>query len=252
MPAKQNISYFGNSYIEVDITDYHGRILWLFGSNDFKVSRTVNMLLKPGMNFLDIGANYGSIGFAATDSIGENDEIHFFEPQPDFANKLRQTAASLVKDHCHVHEIALFDQPGQMELALAENHSGVASLIKDNAAGSISVRVEKTYDYVSKLVGDKPFGVKLDAEEAEPFIVPDLLEFKNLQFIVFEGDANQEILHNIFTERQFNIYGIKKTLLRPRFSKIKNLDQWHLFHDFVAIPANNGTLNHIIHDRCQS
>ena len=127
MTPKQKIPYFGNSEIEVDIMDYHGRILWIFGSNDFKVSRTVNMLLEPGMNFLDIGANYGSIGFAAIESVGKMDEIHFFEPQPDLAEKLRHTAVSIPTKQCHIHEIAIFDQSGEMELTLAENHSGVAS-----------------------------------------------------------------------------------------------------------------------------
>ena len=39
----------GGLSIQVDPHDYHGRILWLFGSNDFKVSRTVNALLDPAM-----------------------------------------------------------------------------------------------------------------------------------------------------------------------------------------------------------
>ena len=249
---KQKMSYFGNSEIEVDIMDYHGRILWIFGSNDFKVSRTVNMLLEPGMSFLDIGANYGSIGFAAIESIGEIDEIHFFEPQPDFAGKLRHTAASFATNKCHVHEIALFDQPGEMELTLAENHSGVASLIKGHTDGSISVRVEKTYDYVFDIVGEKPFGVKIDVEEAEPFILPDLMKFQNLQFIVFEGDANQEILFDILKKNSYTVYGIKKTIIKTYFSNVTNLEEWKNFHDFVAVPTNNERLNRIIKERVEA
>ena len=125
-------------------------------------------------------------------------------------------------------------------------------MIKGHTDGSIIVRVEKTYDYVSDIVGEKPFGVKIDVEEAEPFIIPDLLKFPNLHFIVFEGDANQDILLNMFQENRFVVYGINKTLIKTRFSKIEDLQQWNACHDFVAIPKNNQRLSRIIEERIRA
>jgi hypothetical protein len=43
--------------IKVDPNDYHGRILYLFGTNDPKVHTVTQGLLFPGYRFLDIGAH---------------------------------------------------------------------------------------------------------------------------------------------------------------------------------------------------
>jgi hypothetical protein len=51
--------------ITVDPSDYDGRILYLFGANDIKVSMNANAFLRSGDVFLDIGANYSAIGLSA-------------------------------------------------------------------------------------------------------------------------------------------------------------------------------------------
>src|ERR1700730_844735 len=56
--------------VEVDVNDYHGRILYLSGTNDPKVQTLASELLAPGDTFLDIGANYSSIGLYASRKVG--------------------------------------------------------------------------------------------------------------------------------------------------------------------------------------
>src|ERR1700693_5621524 len=67
--------------IQVTTSDYHGRILYLFGTNDPKVEQTANALLRYGDVFLDIGANYSSIGLSASHAVGQKGKVHLFEPQ---------------------------------------------------------------------------------------------------------------------------------------------------------------------------
>ena len=64
--------------IDVDPNDYHGRILYLFGTNDPKVQAVATGLLRRGDRFLDIGANYSSIGIQMTNVVGQEGQIHLF------------------------------------------------------------------------------------------------------------------------------------------------------------------------------
>lgn len=156
--------------VEIDITEYSGRILWLFGTNDIKVSRTVNASLAPGMKFLDIGANYGSIGLSSTRILrgNEREEVHFFEPQPILAEKIRKLISSMHVKNGFVHEVALCDSDGKMSLSVSPLHSGVASLVWEHGHGAVDVEVKDTYNYLRPIIGDGKFGVKLDVEGAEP------------------------------------------------------------------------------------
>ena len=62
-------------HLQVDPQDYNGRMLLLAGTPDPKVVETCRALLAPGMAFLDIGANYGSIGLLCTEVVGTTGEI---------------------------------------------------------------------------------------------------------------------------------------------------------------------------------
>lgn len=229
--------------IEVDPWDYHGRILWLFGSNDIKVSRTVNALLRPGDIFLDIGANYGTIGFSARHVVGAAGRVHLFEPQPYLAQKLTQLTRHPTVRNVDVHSVALFDSDGEMTLSVPEHHSGKATLVPELEAtgtsewGRVTVPVRRTHDYVAPLVGPRPFGVKIDIEGAEPHVLGDLLAMTTLKFVVFEGDRNEAQLFADFAAAGFVIFGLCRTVFLPRVRRVDDLARWHEFHDFVAVRA---------------
>ena len=74
--------------IAVDPSDYHGRVLYLFGTNDIKVSMNAQAFLRKGDVFLDIGANYSTIGLAASSTVGPTGAVHLFEPQTRIADRV--------------------------------------------------------------------------------------------------------------------------------------------------------------------
>lgn len=230
----------GGATIEVDPHEYHGRVLWLCGSNDWKVSRVVCALLRPGDVFLDIGANNGSIGFAAAERVRAGGVVHFFEPQAQVADRLRSAISMAGSPALHLHRIALSDTDGTAELSGSSHHSGVATLLPQDAAErpfdrSETVTTRDAAGYLTPLVGAAPVGAKIDVEGAEPLVLPGLAALPGLRFIVFEGASNEAWLWDFFQRHGFRIFGLVRSPVRPRAREVTEFAAWPAFHDFVAL-----------------
>lgn len=229
--------------IEIEPDEFHGRILWLVGSNDWKVSRTVNALLRRGDVLLDVGANLGSIGFAALDRVGENGEVHFFDPQSAIADRLEVAIRGANFEKVFVHRIALSNEEGQVTLAGPSKHRGMATILSPEESSirrdrSEVVEMRDTQRYVRDIVKNRSFAVKIDIEGAEPRVLPGLVKLPGLRFVVFEGAQNQRWLWDFFTKKGFAVFGLARTVIQPRVGPVRRFEDWPLFHDFVAIPAS--------------
>jgi hypothetical protein len=67
-----------------------------------------------------------------------------------------------------------------------------------------------------------------------------LFEIPGLRFVIFEGAGNKRWLWDFFTTRKFAVFGLARTLLRPRVVPVMTFEDWNSFHDFVAVPAGPG------------
>lgn len=226
--------------LEVDVNDYHGRILWLFGSNDFKVSRLAQVLLRPGDVFLDIGANYATVGLSVAARFGPSVPIHLFEPQPALADTVADgIAAAGLSDTVTLHRCALYDTAGTLTLRVPAAHSGMATLEADKALRGeirdIAIPTEETAAYIAPLVGDRPFGVKIDIEGAEPKVLPALIAMPGLRFCIFEGANNQEDLFEQFTRAGFAMFGLRRSVVSVTLAPVRHLEDFYDHHDFIAL-----------------
>jgi FkbM family methyltransferase len=225
--------------IEVEPNDYHGRVLYLFGSNDLKVAANVEAFLRPGDTFLDIGANYSTIGFAAARTVGPLGSVHLFEPQKRIAERVAQ--AIIAGDHrnVHLHRIGLLDEDGEFTIYANDHHSGLATFAREgnphDLKASETCQVREIGAYVGPLVEGRPFGVKLDIEGAEPRIMPWLLAQQNMRFIVFEGVHNPEMLYKSVRASGLVIYGLCRSPLRLRIQRVDSAEGMNSFHDLVAV-----------------
>ncbi|MGH1587940.1 FkbM family methyltransferase [Methylobacterium phyllosphaerae] len=229
----------------VDPQEYHGRILWIFGSNDLKTSRVVNGMLDRNDILLDIGANYATIGLASLSHIGTGGQLHLFEPQPSLAAQISGVIRQHRLHNVQLHQYALSSQNGHFEMSVNRAHSGIATLldrrevfpkVKDGWS-QITVKCVEARKAVQDCTKGGPFGAKVDVEGAEPDILRALLECSNLLFVVLEGDKNIDLLFDILTKRDFAVFGLRRTLISPRLCRIFNLQDWSRFHDFLAVPA---------------
>lgn len=225
--------------IEVSMADYHGRILYFFGTNDPKVQETTSCLLQPGEVFLDIGANYSSIGLAAASVVGPKGFVHLFEPQKLLGNRVQDAIEAGKYSNVRLHRIGLMDKDDTLVLHSPSYHSGMATFADHDGASAFNVaetcEVKNIATYVAPLVNGRPFGAKLDIEGAEPKVMPWLVDQPNLSFLVFESAHNKSLLFETIRASGLVLYGLKRTLLRVRLSRIDGFSEVARFHDLLAV-----------------
>ena len=232
------------SRIMVDPHDYHGRILFLFGTNDIKVSLNANLFLKPGDVFLDIGANYSSIGLQAARAVGPRGEVHLFEPQSRIADPVEAAIRSGGRTNVHLHRCGLLDVDTTLTIRAPANHSGRATFAAHESSGGFesieSCAVHEVGRYVGPLVAGKPFGVKIDIEGSEPKVMPWLLAQPNLKFIIFEANHNHAELFDLVAKAGLKLFGLERRALRLRLGRIDTLDDMLAYHDVIALRLKPG------------
>lgn len=230
--------------IEVDVSDYHGRILYLFGSNDIKVSMTANALLRQGDGFLDIGANYSTIGLSAARIVGPHGMVHLFEPQNRLAERVRAAIIAGKFDNVQLHQLGLMDVDGSFTIRAPTNHSGRATFVDHENSKDFNAievcQVRAIGPYVSPLIGATPFGAKLDIEGSEPLVMPWLIAQSNLRFLIFEAAHHHQKLYDSILSARLNLYGLNRDPFRLRITRIDRFSEMAAFHDFVAARLPNG------------
>jgi FkbM family methyltransferase len=230
--------------IDVSPNDYHGRILYLFGTNDPKVHMTVRGLLRQGDVFLDIGANYSSIGLSAAEWVGPAGYVHLFEPQEAICNSVGAAIARSEFGHVQLHRIALMNRDDEMTISRPKHHSGMATLVDYGGDRSdwesLAVPVRDIATYVPALIEGRSFGVKLDIEGAEPIIMPWLLRQQNLHFLVFEAAHNRRELWDLVRGAGLELFGLCRFVLRSRIRLVDSVEAMSAYHDMVAVRLPKG------------
>jgi FkbM family methyltransferase len=110
--------------------------------------RLVDGLVRRGDVALDIGANFGQFTYRLSDLVGDEGQVHAFEPHP--AQRDNLAGAERKRRNVTFHPVALSDSPGTAELAVprvsGEPDLAMATL-EDRSGGGrdvehVSVRVE--------------------------------------------------------------------------------------------------------------
>jgi FkbM family methyltransferase len=221
--------------------DHDGSILYLFGTNDPKVTLTIEALLDPGDVFLDIGANHATIGFAAARVVGDQGTVHVFEPQRKLGDRIVDATKAGHFRNITLHRMGLLDVDGSFELRSPRGHSGSASFAMSdddsrfNASETCNVRA--IAPYVGPLVAGRPFAAKIDVEGAEPKILPWLVAQPNLRFLIFEASNNEHQLYDNIRAAELLLYGLVRHPLFMQYRRIDSLADISAFHDVIAINA---------------
>ncbi len=221
--------------------DHDGSILYLFGTNDPKVTLTVEALLDPDDVFLDIGANHATIGFAASRVVGSKGAVHLFEPQRKLGDHIAGAMTAGGFDNVTLHRIGLLDVDGSFELRSPHDHSGSATFADTGTAthfdASETCAVRAIAPYVGPLVADHRFAAKIDIEGAELKILPWLLAQPTMRFLIFEASNNSAALYDEVRAKGLLLYGLVRNPLLMRYHRIDSLGDLARFHDVIALKA---------------
>lgn len=223
----------------VDIKDYDARTLYLFSRVDPHVLDVCQSLLRPGNCFLDIGANYGSIGMLCRNYVGDDGEIHLFEPQPNLCQRIR-SAQGLDWSRIHLHEIGLLNRDAVIEMYLSDEQSGKASFVLPSSSrDTLKLKVRNIATYVPNLIGERQFGVKIDVEGAEDMLIPYLIRQKKLKFIVFETVhmQNKTELFCSMIQHGFILFEIVNNMFSTKLQIVREPSLTISYKDIVAVRA---------------
>lgn len=140
--------------------------LYFCGYPDYWEMKFMRAYLRPGDQFLDIGANTGVYSVLASAYIGSDGRIDAFEPVPRTAARIEEQGALNGLSRLRVHRLAVSDKDGPLEFGYASNDAMMhLRRAGEPVQGKLQV-MGVTLDGFEPY-GDYALG-KMDIEGAEP------------------------------------------------------------------------------------
>lgn len=156
--------------LEVDLSSAMGREVYYFGSTGPEVAGLLRRILRPGMTFVDAGANMGEFTVRAAGRVGPSGRVVALEASPTTAAHLRRNVSLNRVKNVRIVEAAVFDHDGPQTFHLGRGpDSGSSSLSRPHDHSGESIRVEGvTLDTLARSEAlDRVDCIKLDVEGAE-------------------------------------------------------------------------------------
>ena len=151
-------------FVDADLDTAIGLHLYRHGWCD-EAADAVEHLVARGAVVVDGGANVGAFALVAASVVGPEGRVHAIEAAPATAALLRRSVAANPAYTIEVHEAALAETEGALDLTTYEAGSGSASLAPSDGGQIVRVRAT-TLDAVTAGL-DRVDLVKLDVEGAE-------------------------------------------------------------------------------------
>ncbi len=142
-------AYFNGVYYQADIIDLLSKVI------------------KPGDQFIDIGANIGFITVHAAQLVGATGKVAACEPNPAMLERLHDhIALNQFDDRVTVVNAALGEEASTAVLHVPENHPGMGTLTSTEGT-AVEVPVIKGDDAFAMITQESPLIIKIDVEGLE-------------------------------------------------------------------------------------
>lgn len=144
----------------------HGRVWY-----DVEMA-ILNQHVKPGDTVIDVGANMGFISGIASKLVGQNGQVHSFEPSPIVYGKLMGVIRENAFANITPYNLGCGDVPGEMMLASPTESSGNATLTSPESATGARQRVQivRLDDFFAESLERLDF-IKIDTEGFEDHVL---------------------------------------------------------------------------------
>lgn len=230
------------------LDDYVGRAAFYVGDLDRKITWVCGRIARPGDTVLDIGANIGLVSLWLSRLVGEQGQVHAFEPNPALQALLGQMFAHNGLRNVHLHRVALGAQDGALELRIPKVNAGAASFVRNRDVSDCEVVVApiRTLSGIVEEQGIRHIRlIKIDVEgfEAEVFKGGlDVLQRIQPEAILFElndtisGALAEQPVIKILSECGYRFFSIPRSLLKMRLEPFEPDVTPLVGHDFLAVP----------------
>jgi FkbM family methyltransferase len=127
----------------------------------------IQRFLRPGMTFLDVGANMGDFSLIAAKTMQDDGRVLAFEPSPDNCRWMRRSIELNGYGSIELFEIALSDVTGEAALYLGDRIAKHSLLPRKIEQDTITVTVETLDDFLESTGSTQVDMMKIDVEGAE-------------------------------------------------------------------------------------
>jgi FkbM family methyltransferase len=133
-------------------------------------------VLRPGMSFVDVGANWGFFTLMAAHLVGTTGRVVSLEPDPRAFLKLKANIERNRLEQVRIFELAATDRNGDWILALQDEtvlHLGTSRLIQNESAApaTCAVRSRPLDSLLDEAGVDGVDLIKIDVEGAEDMVL---------------------------------------------------------------------------------
>lgn len=165
--GQKQAKVFGWS-VNLDLSDYIQRSIYL-GTFERVETDIVEHALKPGMTFVDVGANVGYFTLLAAQRVGTAGRVLSFEPSKALHARLAETVERNALSNVTLIEAGLGDREKIVRLYLNPSFANNSpTMVAHEAAEVTDVRVLRLDDFISTHRIDKIDLMKVDVEGYEP------------------------------------------------------------------------------------
>ena len=166
--------------MELDLANWSERLTWFLGRyHDLSLQRALQLVLRPGDAFVDIGANLGMLSLLARHLVGPKGAVLACEPNPRLVGRVERTLRQNRLDGVEVLGLAVSDAPGSARLFEYAGHAGWGSLSPDGPPGaprtaSWTVPCRTGDELLAQREPARPLVVKIDVEGHEVAVLRGL------------------------------------------------------------------------------
>ncbi|MFC3123543.1 FkbM family methyltransferase [Pseudoroseomonas globiformis] len=184
------------------------------------IEKIIAAAVKPGMTFLDVGANFGYYTLLGASWVGATGRVYSFEANPKIFRHLEKSVSiNGFGGRVKLHNLAVHSTEGTLRFGYTDEYSGGGSTMgAPHGAHEVEVRAAP----LDVLLADVPFVqvMKVDVEGAEPYVFDgarQLMERSpNLTLVVeFHEGSTRPILSPLQYLQNFVDLGFGLSLIEP-------------------------------------
>lgn len=156
--------------MELDLAEHIQRMIYL-GTYERWETRMVRRYLRPGMRFVDVGANVGYFTLLASRAVGSAGMVFAVEPSSYVADRLARTLTDNRIGNVRLDKIGLGKEPGECILydPLPDNHT--PTMLGDVGTSGKCVPIRPLDDCLADWGVGHVDLLKIDVEGYEPLVL---------------------------------------------------------------------------------
>jgi FkbM family methyltransferase len=157
--------------VRLDLAEAIQRWIYL-GAFEPQETALVRGWLKPGMTFVDVGANVGYFSLLAASLVGERGRVYALEPSPYAYARVAATLRANRMPQVHAFQMGLSAEPGELALYLPPEDAHFHSPTMSAGSGGrpVAVPVRRLDDALDEWGVETVDLIKVDVEGHEPFV----------------------------------------------------------------------------------